>query len=261
MPFFLSPMNTKPWIKAVFSPTGGCSAIADAIATDVCRTRDVDLTFPCAAQSVPQDTPLLAVVPVYAGRVPEPALERLSALKGQGGPAVAVVVYGNRAYEDALLELSDTLTAGGYRVVGAAAFIAEHSVIRSIAAGRPDAADKQVAVDFGRAVLSKLAQPQEHWTAPEVPGNPQYRERAKMPVIPITNDSCGHCGSCASMCPVEAIPMDDPQTTDAAKCILCMRCVEICPQEARALPAAMVEAMTARLNQCAGTPKQPEIYL
>lgn len=254
-------MNTHTWLKAVFSPTGGCRAIADAIATDMPAVREVDLTFPVAAQQVGAEVPLLAVVPVYAGRVPEPALERLAALKGQGGPAVAVVVYGNRAYEDALLELSEALTAGGYRVVGAAAFIAEHSVIRSIAAARPDAADRQVAVDFGRAVLSKLAQPEENWTTPEVPGNPQYRERSKMPVTPITNDDCGHCGSCASMCPVEAIPMDDPQTTDAEKCILCMRCVEICPQEARALPAPMVEAMTARLNQCAGTPKQPEIYL
>ena len=254
-------MNTKPWIKAVFSPTGGCNVIADAIVTDVCSTRDVDLTFPCAAQFVPADMPLLAVVPVYGGRVPEPALERLAELKGQGGPAIAVVVYGNRAYEDALLELTDALAANGYQVVGAAAFIAEHSVIRSIAADRPDAADKMVAVDFGRAVLSKLAQPQESWTAPEVPGNPQYRERSKMPVTPVTNDACGHCGSCASMCPVEAIPMDDPQTTDAGKCILCMRCIDICPQEARALPAPLLEAMTARLNQCAAAPKQPEVYL
>lgn len=254
-------MNTKPWIKAVFSPTGGCQAIADAIGTDVTRTRDVDLTFPCAAQAVAEDMPLLAVVPVYGGRVPEPALERLSMLKGQGGPAVAVVVYGNRAYEDALLELSDALSSNGFSVVAAAAFIAEHSVVRSIASGRPDAVDKQVAVDFGRAVLSKLAQSPENWTPPEIPGNPEYRERPKMPVTPVTSDACGHCGSCASMCPVEAIPMDDPQTTDSEKCILCMRCVEICPQEARSLPAPMLEAMTARLKQVAAVPKQPEIYL
>ena len=254
-------MNTNPWIKAVFSPTGGCSAISDAIVTEVTRTRDVDLTFPSAAQTIAADMPLLAVVPVYGGRVPEPALERLTMLKGQGGPAVAVVVYGNRAYEDALLELSDTLSANGFRVVAAAAFIAEHSVVRSIAAGRPDAVDKQVAVDFGRAVLSKLAQSPEKWSAPEVPGNPEYRERPKMPVTPVTNDDCGHCGSCASMCPVEAIPMDDPQTTDASRCILCMRCVEICPQDARALPAPMLEAMTARLVQVAASPKQPEIFL
>lgn len=255
-------MNTKTWLKAVFSPTGGCRSIADAIATEM-KARELDLTFPCKPQTLTADMPLLAVVPVYGGRVPATALERLSALRGSGGPAVAVVVYGNRAYEDALLELRETLTSLGFRVVAAAAFIAEHSIVRGVAAGRPDAADTQVAVDFGRAVLSKLSQPAEQWgEVPEVPGNASYRERPVMPVAPTANEDCGHCGSCASMCPVGAIPQDDPQSTDAEKCILCMRCVDICPCDARSLPAPMLAGMAARLEQCGAlAPKQPEVYL
>lgn len=256
-------MNKQTWLKAIFSPTGGCRSIADAIATDMPAVRELDLSFPIAAQTVAADTPLLVVVPVYGGRVPAPAVERLRLLHGQGGPAVAVVVYGNRAYEDALLELCDTLRESGFRVVGAAAFIAEHSIVRRVAVGRPDAVDKQIAVDFGRAVLSKLAQPSENWGAePTVPGNKPYRERPVMPVAPQANDDCGHCGSCASMCPVGAIPLDDPQTTDAETCILCMRCIEICPCDARALPEALLKGMGERLAQCGAlTPKQPEIYL
>jgi hypothetical protein len=102
--------------------------------------RRVDLCAPVAAESV--SAPLLAVVPVYGGRVPEVALERLRALKGNGGPAIAVVVYGNRAYEDALLELHTELTANGYKVIAAAAFIAEHSIVRSISGKNDSKATK-----------------------------------------------------------------------------------------------------------------------
>ena len=44
----------------------------------------------------------MAVLPVYGSRVPPVSLERLSALKGSGQKAVAVVVYGNREYDDTL---------------------------------------------------------------------------------------------------------------------------------------------------------------
>ena len=115
-------MNT--WTSAVFSPTGGCSKIATAIA-GARMTARVDLCAPVTPVEVNAETPLLAVMPVYGGRLPAVAVQRLKALQGNGSPAIAVVVYGNRAYEDALLELRNTLTVAGFRVIAAAAFIAE----------------------------------------------------------------------------------------------------------------------------------------
>lgn len=53
-------------------------------------------------------------VPVYGGRVAATALQRLQRLKGNGSPAILVVVYGNRDYEDALLELRDTAVQLGF---------------------------------------------------------------------------------------------------------------------------------------------------
>lgn len=41
--------------------------------------------------------------------VPGVALERLTRIQGNGQPAVAVVVYGNREFDDALLELKNIL--------------------------------------------------------------------------------------------------------------------------------------------------------
>ena len=49
-------------------------------------------------------------MPVYAGRVPALAVERLKGIKTSGVKCVIVAIYGNRAYEDALVEMQDVAT-------------------------------------------------------------------------------------------------------------------------------------------------------
>lgn len=246
------------WVTAVFSPTGGCSKIAAAIAGARMGSR-IDLCAPVEPQSLPGGAPLLVVVPVYGGRIPAIAAQRLLALQGNGTPAIAVVVYGNRAYDDALLELRNILTEAGHQVIAAAALIAEHSISRGIATGRPDAADLAQCVQFGADVEAKLST--NPATVVDVPGNAEYRPLPQMPVTPMVTDACGMCGMCARKCPTGAIPLQDPRSTDSAKCILCMRCVAICPRKARLLPPPAQAAFDARLAPFANSPKQPEFYL
>lgn len=250
-------MNTPKWIIAHFSPTGGTKRVADAIAAGFSvPVAQMDLTKADSAVTLGEHDGLMAVLPVFAGRVPQIALERLSALKGSGQKAVAVVVYGNREFDDALLEMKNTLTNYGFQVVAAAAFIAEHSIVRSIAAGRPDAQDQAIAHSFGETVARKL----DTLTTVEVPGKEPYVEAKPSAFHPKADESCVSCGLCAEKCPVGAIPMEEPGKTLDNVCINCMRCVQVCPVQARALPAPFLAGAAKMLSEKAAGYKKPQLF-
>jgi len=81
--------------------------------------------------------------------------ETLEKLKGQGTPAVVIAVYGNRAYEDALLEGADWLEKQGFQMAAAGALIGEHSFSAALAAGRPDQDDLAQAARLGEKEAEK----------------------------------------------------------------------------------------------------------
>ena len=251
-------MNVEKWIVAHFSPTGGTKRIAETIAAGFgTSVVEMDLTKAGCAVSLGEKDAVMAVLPVYGGRVPQIALERLTALKGNGQKAVAVVVYGNREFDDALLETRNALVANGFHVVAAAAFIAEHSVVRSIAAGRPDAQDETLCRRFAADVMAKS----DDAPSISVPGNDPYVEIKPSAFHPVADENCVKCGVCAEQCPVSAIPMDAPSQTNNDACINCLRCVQLCPVTSRALPALFLDGATKMLSEKAAGYKKPAVFL
>lgn len=129
----------------VFSPTGGTEKVSGYIAnaldgeTVAVDLADSGLGFRTVAMTK-EDVAVIAV-PSYGGRVPAVAVERLGMVRGNDARAVLVCVYGNRAYEDTLVELEDAAKGAGFRVIAAVSAIAEHSIVRQFAADRPDAQD------------------------------------------------------------------------------------------------------------------------
>ena len=142
-------MNISQITGVYFSPTGSTKRVTEWITERIADNREAEwLDLTDAVSSRPDYTftehELVVVgVPVYSGRVPETARERLQKLHGKRTPVVLIVTYGNRAYEDALLELSDILKEQGFIPAAAAAVVTEHNIAHIYGAGRPDEKDKK----------------------------------------------------------------------------------------------------------------------
>ncbi len=137
-------MEIRNVTSIFFSPTGSTRRLVSMLSkTFPSKPREVDIT-PYTQRGLsmdfgPDDLVLFGV-PVYGGRIPSPAVQTLRRMQGSRTPAVLVAAYGNREYDDALLELADIAAANGFIPFAAAALpIAEHSIMHSVAAGRPDA--------------------------------------------------------------------------------------------------------------------------
>lgn len=121
-----------------FSPTGGCRKVSDDLSRGWdCEKVMVDLTRMGEDYPVPEKEDIcIFTAPAYSGRVPALEAGWIQKLSGNGAAAVLVAVYGNRAYEDTLVELKDLLTERGFRCVAAVAAVAEHSIMRLPLEGR-----------------------------------------------------------------------------------------------------------------------------
>lgn len=260
---YFSPTKTTKNVVSILA-----SALADALASspagaaDAAKPQifDYDFTMPYARESFPvlnSDDLVIFGMPTYAGRLPNLIVPYLKAfVQGNNAMAIPVVTFGNRAFDNSLIELRDILLENGFSTVAAAACACEHSFSYTLGGGRPDDADAKEISEFAVRVAANLevedsvlekAGCSNLKTCVSVPGidaehnyggyyQPQDRHGEPIDirkVKPLTDrDKCGQCGFCAEICPMGAIDRNDASLVPG-KCIKCGACTKLCPRQAK----------------------------
>jgi ferredoxin len=266
-------MNINSAKLIYFSPTQTTRKVMEGISQGLqaVNVEHLDVTPPDAEIQQPQGRyEDLAIIgsPVYSGRLPAVAISRFRKLQGNDAPAVIVVVYGNRAYEDALLELRDVALEAGFKPIAAGAFIGEHSYSTNytpIAVGRPDVEDLGKAKAFGEMIREKMTNIRvlDQLVPHQVPGSFPYKGlRMLSDISPAVQQVlCTRCKRCTSVCPTAAIAVDDPTVTDKSMCIRCCACVKSCPAGAKTMEDPRIRQGAEQLSVNCSLRKEPEMYL
>lgn len=265
-------MEAKQVKLIYFSPTGTTEKILESIAKGIAvdYVEHINLTLPEGIQqTIPPIINGLVIIgaPVYGGRLPVDAIIRFKKLKASNALAIVIVVYGNREFDDALLELKNLAVELGFTPIAGGAFIGEHSFATKdipIANGRPDSLDVQKAMDFGIKIKDKLTSLQSPAAQMdlEIPGRFPYAGGVRaMVVSPVTKEhTCTVCGTCASVCPTAAISNNGGVATETELCIRCCACIKNCPTGSRAWEDSMMKSIANWLNENCSTRKEPQIF-
>lgn len=247
-----------------FSPCGGTHAVSNALC------RDLGTTVAHHSWTLPEDRALplnfgpcdlaFLAFPVYGGRMPRNIKALFANLAGANTPAALIAVYGNREFEGAFLDLHAAAVASGFLPVAAIAAVAEHSMTAQVATQRPDSTDCEKLAEFGRRILERARRGQYLANAPGA--YPDWNLPPGVSLFPDVNrDACLSCGECAKICPVEAIPHQEPAKTDSGKCIVCAACVKYCPVGARSMGSESSRAFLAdHIATCLARRKEPEMF-
>ncbi|WP_405306571.1 ferredoxin [Methanobrevibacter sp.] len=248
-------------VEIFFSPSGTSQKVADQIACNFSQEKEnCNLLIFKSEKQLESDDIAIVVMPVFAGRIPKTARERLSKIKGNDTPAIAVVNYGNAHVTDSLLELVDLLNENGFNVIAAASTISHHSIFDGVAVGRPDDSDLEKIDEFSKNCIEKLESAES--LKSEIPGNRPYTDYKQLPFeISCDETLCAFCYDCVSICPEKAIPEDDPIETDLDICSRCTACISICPENARKFSGDAFEAKKPAFEEANSERKEPEFYL
>lgn len=206
-----------------FSPTGQSKACALAVAkatkqefVELDVTHFIQRREPLALEG----TTLIVAYPVYGGRVPTLFADYLKEqVICTNCNALAIASFGNRAFEDALVEMEDILGEKGVPLIAAASIGCQHSYTEKVGSKRPDIEDFQILDRLAVYLNGKKGR-----VSP--PGNRPYKKAmplANPPYMPTLKNKEGKIpAQCYAVCPTGSLAKGDPTI-----CIHCCACIQL----------------------------------
>lgn len=272
-------MEVKRLFAAYFSATGTTRNVVRTVGQTLGELlnlplKEIDFTLPAAREETHRFLPtdfVLFASPVYAGRIPNvlrPFVQQR--FQGENTPCAAIVLYGNRNYDDALLEWKQELTSNGFCLIGGGAFVGEHSFSTVLGGGRPDTSDLQQADKFAHLLAEKIGDcgsgncirfPGEHEVGPYY--TPRDRNGTAIDirkVKPKVSAACTNCGKCVACCPMGSIDERDVSRY-LGICIKCGACIKGCPVQARYYDDPGYLYHKSELEDVYQERKEPEFWL
>ena len=218
--------------KIYFSPSGTTKRIVDEIAKNFeLDNENYDLLSFDDGKNF-EDELVIVGMPVFDGRIPKLAKDRLTEFKGKNTKAIAVINYGGLDYGDALLELVDLLKENDFEVIGATSTVSRHSLFNEIASKRPDNRDMKMLNEFSQNLIEKLESGRSNEIF--VSGQKPFADYVNHSFnVNCNEDLCVYCNDCVYTCPVEAIEEDNPIETNLDLCDSCSLCINVCSENAR----------------------------
>lgn len=266
-----------------FSPTGGTLQVAKHFAVFLAEILQVEVEYHSYTLlkereemlTFDADDIIFWATPVYAGRIPNKTLDYVrNSLIGDGNMSVALVTFGNRAYDNALAELVGLMEDGGMYPIGAAAMVTRHVFSDTLGASRPNNDDIAALEDFANRVAEKIQSfSNEKIPVLKVPGEShpdKYYTPLKSTNVPASflkakpscdSERCTRCGKCLELCPMGSIELDGGLLMFSGICIKCQACRLSCPTEAIAFTDPDYHSHIKMIEQTFASPKQPEFFI
>ncbi|MDD6173811.1 MAG: EFR1 family ferrodoxin [Elusimicrobia bacterium] len=259
-------MQYKNVYVVYFSPAGGAKLYARTAAKIFSENfKETDITdFDRRVNKLSFDKDDLVIIsaPAYFGRLVNIENGLLNNLSGNGARAMLLIAYGNRSYEDSLLELKKMAEERGFKPFAAAALLATPGYLPKVSKCRPNENDLALLSDFAEKSKAKLEDETAMAKDLSVKGNYPFRPYEKAPYHPEGDEKCNKCRMCFQICPMGAIDAESPKATDASKCISCMTCVQSCPRHSRGLHSIKAKIMLKMLERTLDNPSsRPEFFL
>ena len=245
-------------ISTYFSPAHTTEKVATYLANGFGKTAQTYnlITENNNTLKFEKDDLLIIALPVYCGRIPSATINKILKLNGNGANAIIAVVYGNIHIGDALKELYNLIDKQNFHIIGAGAFIGQHSMAKNVANQRPDSNDFSQMDKFINDCKNNIKK-QKAVDSNKIVGNFPYAKAQKLPAYPKPSSQCTKCGICAKICPTNAIDKINFDKIDKSKCISCMACVNACPSKCRKINNIVSFFAKSGLSIAGKTRKEP----